>query len=366
MPKVSVIIPVYNVEKYLSQCLDSVVNQTLKDIEIICVDDGSTDNSLEILKTYAQKDSRIKILTQQNQYAGVARNKGLEIATGEYVHFLDSDDWIETCAYEELYNLISEKQADFIKFRAYSYNNETKEITTRPYLDIKWVEEKYFDNYLSIEQDIKNTAGLPDSPWSGFYNREFLIKNNIFFDNFICANDVGFYYRCIIKAKKIYLSPKKYVYYRENLKTSLVSKRAENFYCQTALYDIVKKESENLPSETKFILINKIISSTFTWYKKIFNNYEIDRKTQRYIKKEMKKFIKKISKEELNEKNINNIKEKFYKEKQAIMQAIFSIQNIGVHKVICILGIKLKIKSKKLVERRMSKSKNSSGSEKGV
>ena len=92
MPKVSVIIPVYNVEKYLKQCLDSVVNQTLKDIEIICVNDGSTDNSLEILEEYAQKDNRIIIISQENQGQSVARNIALEKATGEYVGFVDSDD----------------------------------------------------------------------------------------------------------------------------------------------------------------------------------------------------------------------------------------------------------------------------------
>ena len=94
-PKVSVIIPVYNVEDYLRQCLDSVINQTLKDIEIICVDDGSTDKSLEILHEYEKKDSRITVLTQKNQYAGVARNVGMSVATGKYFVFLDSDDFFE-------------------------------------------------------------------------------------------------------------------------------------------------------------------------------------------------------------------------------------------------------------------------------
>ena len=99
-PKVSVIIPVYNVEKYLRQCLDSVVNQTLKDIEIICIDDGSTDNSLNILKEYAQKDNRIKIISKKNGGLSSARNAGLKFATGEFVGFVDSDDYIERETYE--------------------------------------------------------------------------------------------------------------------------------------------------------------------------------------------------------------------------------------------------------------------------
>lgn len=94
MAKVSVIIPVYNVEPYLKQCMDSVVGQTLKDIEIICVDDGSTDGSLDILKEYATEDSRIQIIEQKNAGAGAARNNGMRHATGKYLSFLDSDDFL--------------------------------------------------------------------------------------------------------------------------------------------------------------------------------------------------------------------------------------------------------------------------------
>ena len=89
MVQVSIIVPVYNVEKYLSKCLESLINQTLKDIEIICVNDGSTDNSLSILKEYANKDSRIKIIDKQNEGVSVARNTGIEVATGEYLMFVD-------------------------------------------------------------------------------------------------------------------------------------------------------------------------------------------------------------------------------------------------------------------------------------
>ena len=95
VPKISVIIPVYNVDKYLDECLDSVENQTLKDLEIICVDDGSTDNSAEILKNHRDKDNRIKIITKQNGGVSDARNVGIDASTGEYIAFLDSDDVIE-------------------------------------------------------------------------------------------------------------------------------------------------------------------------------------------------------------------------------------------------------------------------------
>ena len=108
MPKVSVIIPVYNAEKYLRQCLDSVVNQTLREIEIICVDDGSTDGSLAILQEYAANDARIKVLTQKNQYAGVARNNGMAAAQGKYFAFLDADDYYDLNALMVMFQRMEE------------------------------------------------------------------------------------------------------------------------------------------------------------------------------------------------------------------------------------------------------------------
>ena len=120
--KISIIIPVYNVEKYLRECLDSCINQTLEDIEIICVDDASPDNSFKILKEYQQKDSRIKILRHEiNKNLGAARNTGLANATGEYVWFVDSDDYIDTKACQILYDAIKEFDVDMLCFSALKF-----------------------------------------------------------------------------------------------------------------------------------------------------------------------------------------------------------------------------------------------------
>lgn len=104
MPKLSVIVPVYNVEKYLKECINSIINQTLKDIEIICVNDGSTDNSLKILEELSQLDNRIKIINKENGGLASARNAGMKVASGEYYTFIDSDDFIDTNAYETVIN----------------------------------------------------------------------------------------------------------------------------------------------------------------------------------------------------------------------------------------------------------------------
>ena len=104
MIKVSVIVPVFNTEKYKEKCLNSLINQTLQDIEIICVNDGSTDKSADIIKKFANKDSRFKLINQENKKQGAARNTGMKIAKGEYIGFVDSDDWVDLEYYEKLYN----------------------------------------------------------------------------------------------------------------------------------------------------------------------------------------------------------------------------------------------------------------------
>ena len=113
---ISIIVPVYNTAPYLPQCLDSLVNQTYRDIEIICVNDGSTDNSPDILKAYAERDSRILVIHQENLGLSGARNKGLESARGEWVMFVDSDDWIAPDMYEKLYHHLTEDGSDIAAF----------------------------------------------------------------------------------------------------------------------------------------------------------------------------------------------------------------------------------------------------------
>ena len=122
MVKVSVVIPIYNVEEFLNECLDSIVYQTLEDIEIICVNDGSTDNSLDILNSYAKNDNRFIIISQENGGHAVATNLGMSLAKGEYLYLMDSDDILKITALEETYNYAKEKNADFILFQSLNYD----------------------------------------------------------------------------------------------------------------------------------------------------------------------------------------------------------------------------------------------------
>lgn len=238
-PKVSVIIPVYNVEQYLRECLDSVVNQTLKEIEIICVDDGSTDSSLEILKEYAKKDNRITVMKQENLHAGVARNAGLAVAKGEYVHFLDSDDWVCTDGLKKIVAQINNSCADMIKFKNKCFDNISNLFINDNYTEMASVPKELFGHVWDINNTIQ-LIKLPDCPWSGVYRRKFIETNCIRFDKLKCANDVSFFISSVINAK-VFVSSEYLVNYRVNNGASLVGVRAENFYCQTELYHIVSK-----------------------------------------------------------------------------------------------------------------------------
>ena len=146
MVEISVIIPVFNVETFLEECLNSIINQSFNDIEIICINDGSTDNSLEILKIYVSEDQRIKVINQKNSGQGFARKVGLKNANGNFILFLDSDDFLELNALELLYNNIQSNQSDVVLFKLIRYNHMTGEklynapaFDIDPMLFIQWI-----------------------------------------------------------------------------------------------------------------------------------------------------------------------------------------------------------------------------------
>ena len=121
MAKISIVVPVYNVEKYLKKCIESIINQSLQDIEIICVNDGSTDSSLEILNDFASKDKRVVVINKTNSGYGHTMNMGLNTATGEYIGIIESDDFADLRMFEELYKLAKDNDADIVKGDWYNY-----------------------------------------------------------------------------------------------------------------------------------------------------------------------------------------------------------------------------------------------------
>ena len=176
MSKISVIVPVYNVEKYLKECIDSILNQTLKDIEILILNDGSKDNSPMLIDEYAKKDNRIKAIHKTNGGYAQTCNMGIEIATGDYIAIIEPDDYIESNMFEDLYNLAITNNADFVKSSFYDFydSKEYKAHKKKNWGDLYNIPTTPFTIY-----DCPFFFYFHPSVWSCIYKKEFLLKNDI-------------------------------------------------------------------------------------------------------------------------------------------------------------------------------------------
>lgn len=221
--KVSVIVPVYNVEKYLHKCLESLVNQTLHRIEIICVDDGSSDNSSQILDWYASEDKRIKVIHKENSGYGDSMNLGIEFAQGKYIGILESDDFAELDMFERLFSVAQIHGADIVKSNFFLYWDDDG-IEKNEFFRIIDSEEDRRDVY-PIDYEDGKLFKVKASIWSALYNREFLINNNIKFLDTPGASfqDTSFTFKAFIAAQKMMLVEDAYVHYRQDNSESSVN-----------------------------------------------------------------------------------------------------------------------------------------------
>lgn len=213
MPKVSIVVPVYNVERYLCQCMDSIMMQTLKDIEIICVDDGSTDSSGQIIDRYAGLDERVKVMHKTNSGYGAAMNVGIKQATGDYIGIVEGDDRIDPKMYENLYEAAQSNKLDFVKSDAYywfdkmNYQKRVHENNLNAlYNQVLDENERniFFDFFMNI--------------WTGIYKREFLLQNSIFFNESPGASyqDNGFWMQTCFYAQRVMWLNEAFYYYRQD------------------------------------------------------------------------------------------------------------------------------------------------------
>lgn len=243
--KVSVIIPVYNAQKYLEKCLNSVVSQTLKDIEIICVDDGSSDSSPDILQSFAKKDSRVIIKRQKNLFAGAARNNGMDTARGKYFVFWDSDDFFEKNALEVLYNKCEKERADMCLCAAYCVDGKTG----RRAVDETFLKKRFLpkESVFSIEtapEYIFNMAS--NTPWQRMFRADFIREHGIRFQNLRHANDTYFSLMATYYAKRITYTEKPLVNYRINNSESVTGKTSDAPLCAYEAYAAVFDEITKL------------------------------------------------------------------------------------------------------------------------
>lgn len=256
MPKISVIIPVYNVEPYLRQCLDSIINQTLRDIEIICVDDGSTDNSYAILQEYVNKDNRIIAMQQQNSGAGIARNTGMKVAKGEYLAILDSDDFFEPNMLEKAYLQCEKDNADICVFRSDKYDTQSQK-----YEPIPWTIKKH---YLPKHVPFKASEIYPHIfqvfngwSWDKLYRRDFAERTGLQFQGLRTTNDAFFVYMASIQADTITIVDEILAHHRVNNKAALSVTREKSWDCcwqaVSAIQQELKKRNQYEVVEQSFI-----------------------------------------------------------------------------------------------------------------
>ena len=244
-PLVSVIIPVYNVEAYLRRLLDSIVGQTYRNLEIFCVDDGSTDSSLSILEEYAEKDARIRIFMQDRKGAGAARNLGLREVKGEYVYFADADDWCDVTLIEKAVSRAEESQADIVCFGFVYVEESGKQKRDNGYA-AEWLSEdtKLF-NYKDCPDRILNV--LCPTPWSKLILREFLLRYSARFDETLTVNDMAFSAVAAAHAERIVILDACLYYYRVGHIGTISSRRIKHLMdCLTVVQSTIS-QVKNLP-----------------------------------------------------------------------------------------------------------------------
>ena len=264
MIKVSVVLPVYNSERYIHQCLNSILNQTLKEIEIICVDDGSTDNSVNLINDICKKDSRVSLIMQKNSYAGVARNNGLKHAKGKYVIFLDSDDFFEPDMLLSMYEKAEEDHAQICLCSGRTFNEKTEEYQyVKYYLNTDFLPEKTPFSAMDIKQRIFNA--ITPAPWTKLFRRDYILENGFQFQPLKKSNDLLFVFLALACAEKITYVNKPFVNYRTENKNSLQGNTdvfSNDFY--TALLSLKKAlQKRRLFVEFEQSFVTRALSSCF-------------------------------------------------------------------------------------------------------
>ena len=300
-PKISVVVPVYNAEKYIKYSLDSIVNQTLKEIEIICVNDGSTDSSLQILKQYAKKDNRITILSQQNSRLGATRNAGITVAKGQYITFLDADDFFELNMLERSYEKGRLTNSDIVTWRAKEYNNVTKQ-----FRNLEWA---VYPELFKYRDKVNSVADFGEYlfqafsfvTWNKIISLQLINRLNIRFGGTLNTTDLSFIYAAIVSAKRISLVDEALVSYRVNNPASLQGSKHQswespcqalvefkNFLTTNGVYEQQKKSFVNMALKLCIYYLQTMDEKTSSemmdgLLNKYFEQFDMRNLTEEYV-----------------------------------------------------------------------------------
>lgn len=298
MAKVSIIIPTYNVEPYLVECMDSITRQTLEDIEIICINDGSTDGSLAILKQYAEKDDRIKLVDKENGGYGIGMNIGLDMATGEYIGILEPDDFVPINMYEDLYKIAKDNELDFVKADFYRFTRGDEGNMNLVYNHLSKDESKY--NVVFNPSETPEAIRYIMNTWSGIYKRDFINAHNIRHNETPGASfqDNGFWFQTFVYAKRAMIIDKPYYMNRRDNPNSSV-KNPQKVYCMNVEYDHIRDilmENEELWDRFKYIYSVKKLHNYMATLNRISEEFKVE-----YVQRISEEFKRAQIKGELRE-----------------------------------------------------------------
>ncbi len=291
MVKISVIVPVYNCEDYLEESIGSVLNQSFKDIEVICVDDGSTDSSLNILNNIAYNDSRLKVFSQENQGSSSIRNYGLKNANGDYLYFFDADDFLVENALEEAYSNAIRNDSDIVVFKYDQYkDNEFFKHFGHEFE--KQFPNADFNNFTFNCQDYRRRPFRGSfAPWFKLYKTEFLDEYDCFeFPINLNHNDLPFHVMTFLKASKISFVPKYLYHYNISNPNSITNTRLKNY---DHIFKILQNVEDSLKSQ-----------GLFEEFKKEFDYLKFNRITDEIRGRPDEYFF--IAKDELSKMDLNN------------------------------------------------------------
>ncbi len=338
MALLSIIVTVYNAEKYLAECLDSILNQTFTDYEIICIDDGSTDDSLNILYKYESLDSRIKVYSQKNAGPSKARNEGLRLASGKYIAFVDSDDFLEKNAYEVAVKYINDVDIVCFGIEVFGdYSLKTRKSDTNYY-------KVHYKGKTQLNNKIRHKIDC--SVCNKIFKKDLIVNKHLKFPEGIRYEDAAFYWKYIINAQTAYFIEQNFYKYRRR-ENSIMAETFENgnfavdhLYVMDDLYE--------------YLLTQKKLEPNFKLFQTLFKEYFLC--AYNYAQSDRKDFVLQLgtsyAKKYFSLKKSNNnlinflIKQNYnriFEPDLTFLQKIFSMKNIQNYKVITILGFRIKI-----------------------
>ena len=278
-PIISVIVPVYNVESYLKNCLDSILSQTFPYFELICVNDGSTDSSRKILEEYKQRDNRIKIVDKENGGLSSARNAGMKVATGEFFSFIDSDDWVDKTLLEKLYKSINDNNSDIAICAVHQFDELNQKIDdSNPYYTLEFF-DKSFDNRAFSYKDTKPfIMDVCVMAWNKLYRYSLIEKYNAVFPDGLIFEDGPFFFTIFFKTERVSIVRDFLYYYRINRKNSIIQKAGKKFLNVIDVAEIMFSKIKDLEDfdDIRYIFFRKKVEDFIFRFEHLNPKYKKD------------------------------------------------------------------------------------------